>query len=44
LTSKGVSEAERRRLIPCLVWSAKVPGLRYPEAVERRLAEVLYKS
>ena len=44
LARKGVSEAERRRLIPCLVWSAKVPGLRYPEAVERRLAEVRHKS
>jgi hypothetical protein len=44
LARKGVSEAERRRLIPCLVWSAKVPGLRYPEAVERRLAEVRCKS
>jgi len=44
LTRKGVSEAERRRLIPCLVWSAKVPGLLYPEAVERRLAELRWKS
>ena len=44
LAHKGVSEAERRRLIPCIVWSAKVPGLRYPEAVERRLAELRCKS
>ena len=44
LARKGVSEAERRRLIPCLVWSAKVPGLRYPEAIERRLAEVAPRS
>jgi hypothetical protein len=40
LTLKGVSEAERRRWIPCIVWSAKVPGLRYPEAVEKRIAEL----
>lgn len=38
--NKGVVEADRRRWIPCIVWSAKVPGLRYPEAVEKRLAEL----
>jgi len=39
LAHKGVSEAERRRWIPCLVWSAKVPGLLYPASIEARMAE-----
>jgi len=40
LAHKGVAEADRRRWIPCIVWSAKVPGLRYPDAVEKRLADL----
>jgi len=39
LQTCGLSEAERRKLIPCLVWSAKVPGLSYKEGVEKRMAE-----
>jgi hypothetical protein len=41
LQAQGLSEKERRRWIPCLVWSAKIPGLRYSDAVERRMADLL---
>jgi len=40
LSFKGVTEAERCRMIPCIVWSAKVPGLCYPEAIMKRMAEL----
>jgi len=36
----GVSEEERRRLIPCAVWKARFPGLVYPEDIETRLREM----
>jgi hypothetical protein len=36
---KGVSEADRRTLIPCAVWKAKFPGLQYPDHIERALTE-----
>jgi hypothetical protein len=39
LQAEGLSESERRKLIPCLVWSTKVPGLRYKDSVEKRMAE-----
>lgn len=40
LQAAGLSETERRKLIPCLVWSAKVPGLQYKDGMEKRIAEV----
>lgn len=33
----GVSEEERRMLIPCAVWLAKFPGLRLQDTVMDRL-------
>jgi hypothetical protein len=35
----GVSEDDRRRYIPCAVLIAKFPGIVYPDAVMKRLAE-----
>jgi len=40
LQKQGLSETERRNIIPCLVWSAKHPGLRYKEGVERKMVEL----
>jgi hypothetical protein len=39
LQREGLSEAERRALIPCLVWSAKVPGLVYKKGMEAKMGE-----
>lgn len=36
----GVSEDERRRLIPCAVWMARYPGLVYPEDIMKRVEEL----
>ena len=36
--SLGVSEAERRKLVPCAVLKAKWPELVFSAAVEKRLA------
>jgi hypothetical protein len=36
----GVSEEERRRLIPCAVWKARFPGLVYPDEIMKRLEEL----
>jgi hypothetical protein len=41
LNSMGISEEERRSLIPCAVWKAKFPGLTYTDSIETRLAQVL---
>lgn len=38
--AKGVSEEERRRLIPCAVWLSKHPGLKYSEQVMKRLRDL----
>jgi hypothetical protein len=40
-STMGVSEEERRQLIPCAVWKAKFPGLTYTPAVESRLQALL---
>ena len=37
---RGVSEEERRRLIPCAIWISRFPGLVYPEDVTKRLKEM----
>jgi hypothetical protein len=37
----GMSEAERRTLIPCAVWKAKFPGLKYSDPIEKRLIVAL---
>ena len=36
-TSIGVSEDERRRLVPCYVWMKKFPGTRFSEDIMVRL-------
>lgn len=36
----GVSESERRTLVPCAVWAAKFPGLLYDSSVMQRLDEL----
>jgi len=36
----GISEEERRRLIPCAVWIARFPGLVYPEEIMKRVEEL----
>lgn len=40
--ARGVSEDERRRLIPCAVWLSKHPGLLYSESVMKRLQELRF--
>ncbi len=37
----GVSEMERRRLVPCAVWKAKWPETTFCATTERRLAPLL---
>ena len=37
----GVSEDERQRYIPCAVLVRKFPGIVYPEAVMKRLGELV---
>jgi hypothetical protein len=39
-SAKGVSEDERRRLIPCAVWMSKHSGLKYSGLVMKRLKEL----
>lgn len=36
----GVSESDRRTLIPCAVWSAKFPGMIYDVGVMQRLNDL----
>lgn len=36
----GISEDERRRLIPCAVWKQRFPGLVYPDEIMKRLEEL----
>ena len=33
----GVSEQVRRQLIPCAVWMAKFPGMRFSDDIEKQL-------
>jgi hypothetical protein len=33
----GVSEKDRRELIPCAIWKAKFPGLQYNPFIESKL-------
>ena len=35
--SLGVSEKERRELLPCAIWKAKFPGLQYSPLIESKL-------
>ena len=39
-SGRGVSEEERLRYIPCAVLMRKFPGIIYPEAIMKRLAEL----
>lgn len=36
-TALGVSEKDRRELLPCAIWKAKFPGLTYNPIVESKL-------
>lgn len=38
--SKGVSEDERRKLIPCAVLKHKYPGIMFQPYIEQRLSEL----
>ena len=38
--AKGVSEEERRRLLPCAVWNAKWPGMSFTPSITSRLNEL----
>jgi hypothetical protein len=40
-TARGAREDERRRLVECAVWRAKLPEMRYESAVEERLKELM---
>lgn len=42
--ASGVSEDERRRLIPCAVWYRKFPGTMYDDATMKRLEELLCRN
>lgn len=33
----GISEQDRRQLLPCAVWKAKFPGLQYNPLIESKL-------
>ncbi len=35
--SLGVSEKERRDLLPCAIWKSKFPGLQYGSLIESKL-------
>ena len=35
--SMGVSEKERKELIPCAIWKSKFPGLQYAPLIESKL-------
>ena len=37
---EGVTESERRILVPCEVWRAKFPGMIFNDAVTKRLSEL----
>lgn len=37
----GVSEHLRRQLIPCAVWMAKFPGLRFSEDIHKTLEDLV---
>lgn len=43
-SAAGVPEEERRVLLPCAVWAAKHPGLRYAPHIEARLADFACRS
>jgi len=38
--SKGVSESERAKLIPCIVWLKKFPGTQFRNDIMDRLSEL----
>ena len=38
--SKGVTEEERLRLVPCAVWLKKFPGLVYSDDILERLEQL----
>ena len=40
-SARGAREDERRRLVECAVWRAKLPEMRYEAAVEERLKELM---
>ena len=40
----GVSEEERRRLLPCAVLRVKFPGIHFPAEIERRLVALGCKN
>ena len=40
----GVSEEERRRLVPCAVLQRKFPGIHFPADIETRLATLVCKN
>jgi hypothetical protein len=40
----GVSEEERRRLLPCAVLQGKFPGIRFPAEIETRIASLACKN
>ena len=40
----GVSEEERRRLLPCVVLRGKFPGIRFPAEIETRLMALTCKN
>lgn len=43
-TALGVSENDRRTLLPCAIWAAKHPGMRYAAHIESRLAEIMCQA
>ena len=38
--AKGLTEEERRRLLPCAVWRKKFPGILFHEDIMKRLRSV----
>jgi hypothetical protein len=40
LQAKGVSETDRKFLIPCIVWSKKFPGMTFSNDIMKRIQDV----
>jgi len=40
----GLSEDERRRLLPCAIWMKKFPGVVYSDDIMKRLGVLLEKN
>ena len=40
LLSQGINESERSKLIPCIVWMKKFPGIQFRSDIMEKLSEI----